>query len=64
MITDTQTTIKTQEDANYETSKFALGVGIIMAALIGIWGTVCLVNALSSVGPLNILKDYFTAVIG
>ncbi|MBU1140637.1 MAG: hypothetical protein KKD01_08140 [Proteobacteria bacterium] len=64
MTTDTQTTIKSQEDVGYETTKFALGVGIFMAALVGLWGTVCILSALTNGGPLNVLKSYLTAIIG
>jgi len=61
-ITNTKT--KTQVEVGYETSKFALGAGMIMAALVGIWGTVCLLNALISIGPMNVVKGYLTALIG
>ncbi len=64
MTTNTQTTTRNQVDAGYETSKFALGLGMTMAALVGLWGTACLASALVSAGPLNVLKGYFTAVIG
>ncbi len=64
MTTNTQTTTRNQVDAGYETSKFALGVGMTMAALIGLWGTACMASALVNAGPLNVLKGYFTAVIG
>ena len=64
MTTNTNTTTRTQVEAGYETSKFALGTGMVMAALVGIWGTACLVSALVSVGPMNVVKGYFTALIG
>lgn len=64
MTTNTQTATRTQVDAGYETSKFAFGVGIVVAALIGLWGTVCIASALVSAGPLNVLKGYFSAIIG
>lgn len=51
-------------DAGYETSKFALGVAMTMAALVGFWGVACLVNALLSNGPVSLLKSYFTAITG
>ena len=59
-----QTTKETQMDAGYETSKFALGVGITMAALVGLWGAASLVSALAGAGPINLIKSYFTAVLG
>lgn len=64
MTTNTKTSTNTKVNAGYETSKFALGVGITMAALVGIWGAACLVNALLSNGPVNLLKSYFTAITG
>jgi hypothetical protein len=63
MKTNTNTT-RTQVDAGYETSKFALGVGITMAALIGLWGTVSLISALTSNGPIGLIKAYVSAVVG
>lgn len=64
MTADTHTTTKNQIEAGYETSKFALGLGITMAAFAGIWGTVCLISAMISMGPLNVVRDYFSALIG
>jgi len=64
MNTNTQTTTNTQIDAGYETSKFALGLGLSMAALVGLWGTACLVSAMLSMGPLNVVKGILTAVLG
>lgn len=59
-----ETSKGTQIDAGYETSKFALGVGITMAALVGLWGAASLVSALAGAGPINLIKSYFTAVLG
>jgi hypothetical protein len=64
MNTNTQTTTNTQIDAGNETSKFALGLGISMAALVGLWGTACLVSAMLSMGPLNVVKGILTAILG
>lgn len=64
MKTHTNTAKNDQVDAGYETSKFALGVGITMAVIVGLWGTACLVNALAANGPLNLIKNYFTAILG
>ena len=64
-MTNRMETVKeTQVDAGYETSKFALGVGITMAALVGVWGTTCLVSALSGNGPIALMRNYFSALIG
>ncbi len=64
MTTTTHTTTRNQVDAGYETSRFAFGVGMAMAAIVGLWGTACLVSALMNNGPLNLVKGYLTAVIG
>ncbi len=64
MTTNTQTTTLNQVEAGYETSKFALGVGMTMAAFVGLWGATCLASALVSAGPLNVLKGYVTAMLG
>ena len=62
--TNTNTTTGTQVEAGYETSKFALGAGMTMAALAGIWGFACLASAMISMGPLNVAQGYFSAVLG
>lgn len=64
MTANTQITIDTQPDAGYETSTFALGVAMTMAAIVAIWGTACLTSAMVSMGPLNVAMGYFTALIG
>lgn len=64
MTIETQTTTNTHIDPTYETSTFALGVGITMACLVGIWGFTCLASAMFSQGPLNVVKGYVTAIIG
>ena len=53
-----------QVDAGQETVTFALGVGIAMAALIGIWSVVCLFSALSTSGPMNIIKGLLGTITG
>lgn len=62
--TNSTSTNKTKINAGYETSTFALGVGMTMAALIGIWGTACLVSALISNGPVSLVKNYILALVG
>ena len=64
MTANTNTKTRTQVEAGYETSRFALGTGMVMSTLIGIWGTTCLMSALISVGPMNLVKGYFTVLIG
>ena len=64
MTTTTNTTTNTQVEAGYETSKFALGAGMTMAALVGIWGFACIASAMMSMGPMNVVKGYLTAIVG
>ena len=64
MTENTQTTTRKNANVGTETSDFALGVGMALAAMIGIWGMVCLVSAFMTVGPLDLVKGYFTALFG
>jgi len=64
MNTKTNTTKEQKVNVTYETSKFALGVGISMAAIIGIWSMASLFSALASNGPIGLIKSFFTAVTG
>ena len=64
MTTNSEITNQKQADVGYETSRFALGTGIVMAALIGLWGVVCLISALAGGGPVNVIKGYFNALLG
>ena len=61
---NTNPTTITQVDAGYETSKFALGVGAVMAALVGLWGAACLFSALIDNGPVGLVKAYVSTVVG
>ena len=51
-------------EVNYEISKFALNIGIGMAALIGIWGAACLIGDLADSGISGLAKGLMTAVTG
>ncbi len=64
MTANTYTVTRTQANVGYEVSTFALGTGMVVAALVGIWGTVCLVSALVNIGPLNVVKGYVAALVG
>lgn len=61
---NTRTEKHSQIDAIHETNTFILGIGIVSAALVGIWGFACLVSALSSNGPVNLIKGYISTIIG
>lgn len=39
-----------------------LAVVLAIAALIGLWAAACLISALIKRGPLNLLKEYFSAL--
>lgn len=64
MAAKTKITDQKLADVGLETSKFALGTGMVLAALVGIWGVICLISSFMSVGPLNVFKGYFTALFG
>lgn len=64
MTTNTNTAQRTQVDSAYETSKFALGVGLSIAALVGIWGAASLISALASNGSVILVKSLFTVITG
>lgn len=64
MAANTQTITQTQAKVGYETSKFALGVGIASAAMIGLWATACMANVLLSNGVIGTVKALFTAITG
>jgi hypothetical protein len=62
--TNINTTHETEINASYETSKFALTVGISMAAVIGLWGLACMVGGLVDGGLVGLLKGFITAITG
>ncbi len=58
------TTEARNNEVNYEISRFALNVGIVMAALIGIWGAACLISGLTANGVGGTVTAYLGAVLG
>lgn len=64
MAANTQTITQTQAKVGYETSKFALGVGIASAVIIGLWAAACMTSALLSTGIGGTCKALFTAITG
>lgn len=64
MRTNTITTTGKEVSIKYETAKFALGIGVSMAAFVGLWGGISLVSALAGTGPVGLVKGYIGAVIG
>lgn len=63
-----KTPIITQEkihvDVAEEIMSFTLKVGAVLSVLIGIWGFTCLLAGLISVGPVEMVKGYITAITG
>lgn len=55
---------KIQVDINDEVMGFALKLGTVLSALIGVWAVSCLVAGLMSVGPLQMARGYITAITG
>jgi len=66
MSTGTKTTKRTEArtDAGYEASRFALNVGMGIAALIGVWGLSCLIGGLATNGLGGLLRGFWTAIAG
>lgn len=64
MTANTQTTTRNQTEVGYETSTFALGVGIAAAAMTGLWATACMVSVIMNNGLGGTIKGLFTAITG
>lgn len=64
MNTRIETRKDVRADVGYETSKFAFGVGLTTAALIGLWGAACMIGGLANTGLIGLVKGFFTAVTG
>lgn len=64
MRTNTITNTGTQTNTAYETSKFALTVGMATAAMIGLWACACMVSVLANNGIAGVVKGLITAVSG
>lgn len=69
-INETKSHAGEMENAGMEsvvqgTSQFGLGLIMALAALIGVWGVVCLIGGIAkSESILEMVRGYFTAVIG
>lgn len=64
MKTNTLTNTGTQTNTAYETSKFALTLGMATAAMIGLWACACMVSVLANNGIAGVVKGLITAVSG
>lgn len=47
-----------------DASEVGIGVIMVLAALIGIWGIACLVGAVANEGLLEMVQGYISAVTG
>ncbi len=56
--------VRDSADVGSEASKAALGTGISLAALIGLWVVACLVGGLAAAGLIGVVTGYIKAVIG
>ena len=67
-ITEKQiTTLEYETDMpNFELGNSKLGIGIIMsmAALVGVWGTTCLISGLANTGLHEVGRSLITAITG
>ena len=64
-ITEAGTTVHEIENTSSELHKVGMYTTAAFAAIIGVWGVVCLSSALvSSGGPVALLKSLFTAMTG
>ncbi len=60
----TKAQTKNQVDVVGEASSFLLSAGIVMAALIGLWGFCCLISGLVVNGIGGSLRGMWTAITG
>ncbi len=67
---NTTTNIKDRElvrdnvNVGTEATKTALGVGIGMATLVGLWAVACLIGGIASAGLIGAVAGYVRAVTG
>ena len=55
---------QTELDITNECSNFGLRIGTAVCAIIGFWAFACLLSALVSAGPMNMVRGYITAITG
>lgn len=64
LATETITRNETGVNVKAEASRFALTVGMGVAAVIGVWGFVCLIGGIWNNGIGGLLSGFWTAVVG
>ena len=62
--TSVRTNKETEINASYETSKFAMTVGMTMAAIVGIWGCACMISGVLDGGLGGLVKGLIGAITG
>ncbi len=62
--TNTYEAIGTKTGIKEESSKTALGIGIVLAAIVGLWGLACLIGGIASSGIGGVIVGYIKAVTG
>lgn len=64
MKTPIVTKEKLQVDIGDEIMNFMIKVVTVLSTLIGIWAVTCLLAGLISVGPVQMVKGYISAITG
>jgi len=62
--TESKELLRDHVEAGTETSKAALGAGMGVAGLIGLWAVACLIGGLASAGLITLIMGYVKAVTG
>ena len=65
----TKTNVNTATDSSAQTGIDSVSRGSmvtmgVVSALVGIWAVACLVSAMVDGGPIELIKGWFTAVLG
>lgn len=64
MTANTQAASKTKVDVGYETTKFAFGVGIAAATMVGIWAVICMASVMLDTGLGGVIRGLIVAMTG
>lgn len=55
---------RVDENISSEVMAFGFKVGVTGCAMIGIWAVCCMLAALVSAGPVQMVRGYITAITG
>lgn len=64
MNANTLTATDKRIEAGREVSRFGVTLTAALAAVIGLWGTACLVSGLAAGGPAALVKGLLTSITG